>query len=46
VVIGGWFNTLLRYLLSAVIQKQSERMFPYGILIVNPIGTEAIGFLW
>ena len=45
VVIGGGFGALLRYLLSAVIQKQSASIFPYGTLIVNLIGAVFIGFL-
>jgi len=46
VVIGGGLGALLRYLISAVIQKQSASLFPYGTLVVNLIGALAIGFLW
>jgi len=46
VVIGGGLGALLRYLLSAVIQKQSASLFPYGTLVVNLIGAVVIGFLW
>jgi len=46
VVIGGGLGALLRYLLSAVIQKQSASLFPYGTLIVNLTGALFIGFLW
>ena len=46
VVVGGGLGALLRYLLSAVIQKQSASLFPYGTLVVNLIGAVAIGFLW
>jgi len=46
VVIGGGLGALLRYLLSAVIQKQSASLFPHGTLFVNLIGAVIIGFLW
>ena len=46
VALGGGLGALLRYLLSAVIQKQSASLFPYGTLVVNLIGALAIGFLW
>ncbi len=46
VFIGGGIGALLRYLLSAVIQKQSASLFPYGTLVVNLIGALFIGFLW
>ena len=45
-LIGGGFGSLLRYILSSIIQKQSASLFPYGILIVNLIGAALIGFLW
>jgi len=45
VIIGGGLGALLRYLLSAVIQKQSASLFPYGTLFVNLIGAIIIGFL-
>ena len=46
VVIGGGLGALLRYILSGIIQKQSESLFPHGTLAVNLIGAILVGFLW
>lgn len=44
--IGGGIGAVLRYVLSGLIQRQSESLFPYGTLAVNLIGALIIGFLW
>ncbi|PIU28554.1 MAG: fluoride efflux transporter CrcB [Candidatus Hydromicrobium americanum] len=46
VVIGGGIGTLLRYLISGLIQKQSNIISSHGTLAVNLISAFIICFLW
>ena len=41
---GGFFGSILRYVLSAFLQKSFSSSFPVGTLAVNLIGCLAIGF--
>jgi len=42
---GGGLGAVLRVLLSGVVQRASDELFPLGTLAVNVIGCLAIGFL-
>jgi CrcB protein len=43
---GGFFGSILRYLVSGYIQQAAKSIaFPYGTLAVNVIGCFVIGFL-
>ncbi len=46
VLIGGAIGSLLRYLVSGFVQKQTSPTFPWGTLTVNLLGCFLIGFLW
>jgi fluoride exporter len=46
IALGGGIGSLLRYLVSGIIQKSTSSIFPYGTLAVNIIGAFLIGFLW
>ncbi|MHB1346942.1 MAG: fluoride efflux transporter CrcB [Candidatus Humimicrobiaceae bacterium] len=46
IVIGGGIGSLLRYLISGLVQRQSTGLFPIGTFTVNLIGALIIGFLW
>ncbi len=44
--VGGFIGTILRYILSGLIQGvMKDASFPYGTLFVNLIGCFAVGFL-
>ncbi len=43
---GGFIGSILRYLLSGLVQQSSKSVgFPYGTLAVNIVGCFVIGFL-
>ena len=46
VMLGGSLGSLLRYLISGLVQSRAEGIFPYGTLAVNMVGCFLIGFLW
>ena len=43
---GGAGGALLRYLVSGFVYRHVSGVFPWGTLVVNLIGSFAIGFLW
>ena len=43
--IGGAIGSILRFLLSEHIQKLSTSGFPFGILLVNVLGSFLVGLL-
>lgn len=44
--MGGFIGTILRYLLSGLVQQNIKDVsFPYGTLSVNLLGCLLIGFL-
>jgi CrcB protein len=44
--VGGFTGTVLRYLLSGMVQQFSDRsVFPFGTFVVNVSGGLVIGFL-
>jgi len=45
VAVGGAFGSIARFLLSKRIQEFSSIGFPFGILLVNVLGSFLIGFL-
>lgn len=45
-ISGGALGTILRYLIFIFADKKFGHGFPYATLIVNLIGSFAIGFLW
>ena len=45
IAVGGGIGSLLRYLLSSLIQRTSESSFPLGTMTVNILGCAAIGAL-
>ena len=44
--VGGGVGTILRYLLSGLTHKFTSDIFPWGTLVVNLLGSFAIGVLW
>ncbi len=44
--IGGFIGTVLRYLLSLLVQNKFLSTFPYGTFIVNIIGCFLIGIIY
>jgi len=44
--IGGAIGSILRYAVAGVAQKLVNPIFPLGTLVVNMLGSLAIGFLW
>jgi CrcB protein len=44
--VGGFFGSILRYLLGIAAQRWSGNGFPIGTLAVNLIGCLAIGMFW
>lgn len=46
IAIGGGFGSLSRYLLSTFVMWHSNKLFPYGTLIVNLTGCFLIGMLY
>ncbi len=44
--LGGAGGTILRYVVSGMIQRESQGLFPWGTLGVNLIGSFVIGLLW
>lgn len=44
--LGGALGSVLRYLMSGLVQRSFASAFPYGTLSVNLIGSLLIGFLW
>ncbi len=46
VALGGALGSVLRYLISASTQSFFDHRFPYGVLIVNLIGSFLIGLAW
>lgn len=45
VIIGGGIGSGLRYLLSGFLAQRLGESFPWGTLLVNIIGSFAIGFI-
>ena len=43
--IGGFIGAILRFIISTWMQKLFSPLFPIGTLVVNIIGSFAIGFL-
>ncbi len=43
--VGGFIGSVLRYLVSGVVQQASSIQFPIGTLVVNVAGCFVIGFL-
>lgn len=43
--IGAALGGVFRYGLASLIQKKVESFFPYGTLVVNIIGSFALGFI-
>jgi CrcB protein len=46
VAAGGGLGAVLRYLIFFYFERQHVSMFPWSTLIVNLLGSLAIGFLW
>lgn len=46
IILGGGTGALVRYLLSTFIQNSSNKIFPFGTLVVNLTGCFLIGFLF
>jgi fluoride exporter len=46
IAAGGALGSVARYLLSGIDYKVSEGVFPAGTLMVNLLGSLAIGFFW
>jgi fluoride exporter len=44
--LGGAIGTLCRYGLSGLDYKFSNGIFPFSTLLINLLGSLAIGFLW
>ena len=44
--IGGFFGAVMRFSLSAWVQKLSASSFPFGTLSVNILGSLLMGFLF
>lgn len=44
--VGGVLGTFLRYAISGWTYRFTDSTFPWGTLIVNLLGTFAVGFLW
>ncbi len=42
---GGFCGTIARYFLKIFISNQVESNFPYGILVINIVGSFILGFL-
>lgn len=45
VFIGGGLGATLRLLISQIVSRETSTDFPYGILVVNILGSFAIGAL-
>ena len=45
-LVGGGIGTILRYFLSGIPHKYTSDVFPWGTLVVNLLGSLAIGMLW
>ncbi|MEM7018277.1 MAG: fluoride efflux transporter CrcB [Pseudomonadota bacterium] len=45
VALGGGLGSILRYLASSYVDQMHNYSFPVGILVVNIIGSFAMGFL-
>lgn len=45
VALGGAVGSVVRYLLSHVVQESAQSVFPFGTLTVNVIGCFIIGFV-
>ncbi|HSL90230.1 MAG TPA: fluoride efflux transporter CrcB [Ignavibacteriaceae bacterium] len=43
--VGAAIGGMLRYGLASFIQKKVESFFPYGTLVVNILGSFALGFI-
>jgi CrcB protein len=43
---GGAFGSVARYLLDALVQRCVPGPFPVGTLLVNVLGSFALGLLW
>ena len=46
VAAGGALGALLRYAVSGWVHRFTSGVFPWGTLVVNLLGSAAIGFLW
>jgi CrcB protein len=46
VFLGGALGSVLRYIVSGLIQQLFGTTFPWGTLFVNLTGSFLIGFLW
>ena len=46
IFIGGGLGAVLRFLLARTVQIQLNSQFPFGILIVNILGSALMGLLW
>lgn len=44
--LGGFFGAIIRFLLSASVQRLSSSTFPFGTLSVNILGSLLMGFLF
>jgi len=45
IAVGGMLGTLARYVLQGLVQPQAGARFPVGTLVVNVIGSLALGFI-
>lgn len=43
--IGGFFGSILRYLISYYVNISSQSIFPFGTFIVNVVGSFLIGMI-
>ncbi len=46
VALGGSLGAALRYLTAGAVHRYFDGTFPYGTLVVNVVGSFALGFLW
>jgi CrcB protein len=46
IILGGGIGSALRYLCTTVVHQLYGAIFPAGTLVVNVLGSFAIGLLW
>lgn len=45
VVLGSAIGAPLRYVVDRMVQSRHERVFPYGTLVINVVGSFCLGLL-
>ena len=46
IAVGGALGSVVRYMLSGLVYRSSQTLFPVGTLFVNLSGSFVIGLLW